>query len=121
MALGGVPTGSAKSHDAAIVAAKSAVVTNAGSTLAARTLSITATVAVFETKADIATVPALVRETGLMKSVRQSLTKQYHESFRALRRQLGRVGATVMRFNDGDPVQIVLDRLDRLRGMRSRR
>ena len=39
----------------------------------------------------------------------------------ALRRELGRVGATVMRVNDGDPVQLVLDRLDRLRGMRSRR
>jgi len=61
------------------------------------------------------------RQNSLMKAVRKSLTKQYHESFRALRRQLGRVGATVMRFNDGDPVQIVLDRLDRVRGMRSRR
>jgi hypothetical protein len=56
-----------------------------------------------------------------MKVVRQSLTIQYHESFRILRRQLGQVGATVMRANDGDPVQLVLDRLDRLRGMRSRR
>jgi uncharacterized protein (DUF58 family) len=61
------------------------------------------------------------RQSSLMKAVRQNLTKQYHESFRALRRQLSRVGATVMRFNDGDPVQIVLDRLDRVRGMRSRR
>ena len=56
-----------------------------------------------------------------MKAVRQSLTKQYHESFRALRRELGRAGATVMRVNDGDPVQLVLDRLDRLRGLRTRR
>jgi uncharacterized protein (DUF58 family) len=66
----------------------------------------------FETKA---------RQSKLVKAVRQSLTKQYHESFRTLRRQLGRVGATVMRFNDGDPVRAVLDRLDRVRGMRSRR
>ena len=56
-----------------------------------------------------------------MKIVRQSLTKQYHETFRALRRQLGKAGATVMRVNDGDPAQLVLDRLDRIRGMRSRR
>ncbi len=61
------------------------------------------------------------RQTSLMKAVRHSLTRQYHESFRALRRQLSKVGATVMRFNDGDPVRLVLDRLDRLRGMRSRR
>lgn len=57
----------------------------------------------------------------LTNVVRRSLTKQYHESFRSLRRQLSQVGATVMRVNDGDPVQLVLDRLDRLRGMRSRR
>lgn len=61
------------------------------------------------------------RSDSLVLSVRKSLTKQYHETFRALRRQLGRVGATVMRFNDGDPVRLVLDRLDRVRGLRSRR
>lgn len=64
---------------------------------------------------------AEARQGSLMKAVRKSLTRQYHESFRELRRQLGRVGATVMRFNDGDPVQLVLDRLDRVRGLRSRR
>ncbi len=58
---------------------------------------------------------------GLVKYVRDRLTRQYHESFRSLRRELGRAGATVMRVNDGDPVQLVLDRLDRLRGLRSRR
>jgi hypothetical protein len=68
-----------------------------------------------------AALEAKARHGKLVKAVRLSLTKQYHESFRTLRRQLGRVGATVMRFNDGDPVQIVLDRLDRVRGMRSRR
>ena len=61
------------------------------------------------------------RQNSLVRSVRLSLTKQYHESFRSLRRQLGKVGVTVMRFNDGDPVRMVLDRLDRLRGLRSRR
>ncbi|HEV3384316.1 MAG TPA: DUF58 domain-containing protein [Gemmata sp.] len=66
-------------------------------------------------------VLAKIRSRNLTKVVRQSLTKQYHESFRALRRQLGQAGATIMRMNDGDPVQLVLERLDRLRGMRSRR
>ncbi len=57
----------------------------------------------------------------MLNAVRLSLTQQYHESFRLLRRQLTQVGATVMRMDDGDPVRLVLDRLDRLRGMRSRR
>jgi hypothetical protein len=61
------------------------------------------------------------RRTNLVSLVRQNLTRQYHESFKALRRELSRVGATVMRFNDGDPVRMVLDRLDRVRGLRSRR
>ncbi len=66
-------------------------------------------------------VSGKVRSHNLMKVVRQSLTNQYHESFRALRRQLGQAGVTIMRMNDGDPAQLVLERLDRLRGMRSRR
>jgi uncharacterized protein (DUF58 family) len=53
--------------------------------------------------------------------VQAGLARQYHESFRKLRRAFGRVGATVVKVNEGDPVQLVLDRLDRLRGMRSRR
>jgi uncharacterized protein (DUF58 family) len=60
-------------------------------------------------------------ERRLTALVRKNLTRQYHETFRKLRRQLTEVGATVMRINDGDPAQLVLDRLDRVRGMRSRR
>jgi uncharacterized protein (DUF58 family) len=62
-----------------------------------------------------------LREKRITKIVQQNLTKQYHESFRKMRKALSRVGATVMRVNDGDPVRMVLERLDRLRGMRSRR
>lgn len=61
------------------------------------------------------------KQSRILKSVRDNLTRQYHERFRTLRRQLSKAGATVMRVNDGDPVQLVLERLDRLRGMRSRR
>ena len=61
------------------------------------------------------------RHKRIVKIVQDNLTRQYHEAFRAMRRELSRVGATVMRVNDGDPVRLVLDRLDRLRGMRSRR
>ena len=61
------------------------------------------------------------RTAALLPIVREALTRQYHEAFRQLRRAFGRVGATVVRVSEGDPVQLVLDRLDRLRGMRSRR
>jgi uncharacterized protein (DUF58 family) len=62
-----------------------------------------------------------VRHRRISKIVMDNLMRQYHESFRYMRRELSRVGATVMRADDGDPVRLVLDRLDRLRGMRSRR
>lgn len=62
-----------------------------------------------------------VRHKRLGQIVLDNLTKQYHEQFRTMRRALARVGATVMRANDGDPVRLVLDRLDRLRGLRTRR
>jgi len=62
-----------------------------------------------------------MRNKRISKIVLANLTRQYHESFRKMRRELSRVGATVMRVNDGDPVRLVLDHLDRLRGMRSRR
>jgi hypothetical protein len=63
----------------------------------------------------------LNRQAILISIVQGSLTRQYHDAYRKFRRQFGQVGATVVRVDDGDPVQVVLDRLDRLRGMRSRR
>ncbi len=62
-----------------------------------------------------------LRHRRITRIVRDNLTRQYHESFRRMRKALSGVGATVMRVDDGDPVRMVLDRLDRLRGMRSRR
>jgi uncharacterized protein (DUF58 family) len=62
-----------------------------------------------------------VRGKRISKIVLDNLMRQYHESFRTMRRELSRVGVTVVPVNDGDPVRLVLDRLDRLRGMRSRR
>lgn len=61
------------------------------------------------------------RRKRISKIVLDNLTRQYHETFRTMRRALSGVGATVMRVDDGDAVRLVLDRLDRLRGMRSRR
>lgn len=62
-----------------------------------------------------------LRHRRIARIVRENLTKQYHESFRRMRKALTGAGATVMRVDDGDPVRMVLERLDRLRGMRSRR
>lgn len=61
------------------------------------------------------------RPMDLAPLVRATLIRQYHDAYHRLQRNLGRAGATVVRVNDGDPVQLVLDRLDRLRGLRSRR
>ena len=49
------------------------------------------------------------------------LVGRYHRGYALMRSELAKAGATVVRFEDGDPVRLVLDRLDRLRGMRSRR
>ncbi|MCS6866571.1 MAG: DUF58 domain-containing protein [Gemmataceae bacterium] len=65
--------------------------------------------------------PASKRQRRIAQIVQDTLTRQYHEAFRAMRRALSQVGASVFRVNDGDPVRLVLDHLDRLRGMRSRR
>lgn len=61
------------------------------------------------------------RRPATAKTVRDALAKHYHNQFRNTRRALGRAGATVIRVNETDPVQVVLDRLDRLRGLRTRR
>jgi uncharacterized protein (DUF58 family) len=58
---------------------------------------------------------------NLVPLVRAALTRQYHAHFARLRRALGRAGATVVRVGADDPVRLVLDRLDRVRGLRSRR
>lgn len=55
---------------------------------------------------------------GLVRSV---LVSRYHRRFAEVRSALAKAGATVVRVEDGDPVRLVLDRLDRLRGTRTRR
>ncbi len=50
-----------------------------------------------------------------------ALTRGYQQRFDKLRTELARVGATVVRVTVDDPVHAVLDRIDRVRGMRTRR
>src|SRR5205085_10817533 len=59
-----------------------------------------------------------VRIGSLVKSV---LTARYQKGYAAVRSALAKSGAIVVRVEDGDPVRLVLDRLDRLRGTRVRR
>ena len=58
---------------------------------------------------------------SLLPVVQGALTRQYHAQYRRLQTALARAGATVVRVGADDPVQLVLDRLDRVRGLRSRR
>jgi len=53
--------------------------------------------------------------------VRSVIVARHQRGFLAVRSALTKSGAMVVRFEDGDPVQLVLDRLDRLRGVRVRR
>jgi hypothetical protein len=73
-------------------------------------------------------VPAKpARGQGVVKSVKigslvkSVLVSRYHRGFAEVRSALARAGATVVRVEDGNPVRLVLDRLDRLRGTRTRR
>ncbi len=53
--------------------------------------------------------------------VRTVMIARYHKAYAQLRATLTRAGALVVRVEDGDPVQLILDRLDRLRGVRVRK
>ena len=48
-------------------------------------------------------------------------TERYHKNFFRLRKEFGRLGVTVVRAGHEETVQMVLDRMNRLRGMRGRR
>jgi hypothetical protein len=53
--------------------------------------------------------------------VRTVMIARYHKAYAQLRSTLTKAGAIVVRVEDDDPVQLILDRLDRLRGVRVRR
>lgn len=62
---------------------------------------------------------------GGYRAVADQLTRDYidgyHRSYFRLRREFGRLGVIVVRADQGEPVQIVLDRMDRLRGVGRRK
>ena len=55
------------------------------------------------------------------KLVQVALERGYQQRYEKLQKELVRVGATVLRVTDRDPIRAILDRLDRVRGARSRR
>jgi len=74
--------------------------------------------------ADVPVEPSLEPEKPGVKLgslVRSVLVARQQRGFKAVRSALAKSGASVVRFEDGDPVQLVLDRLDRIRGVRVRR
>ena len=52
--------------------------------------------------------------------VRTALVRRHHRKYADLKAALAKSGVRVVRVGDGDPVRLVLDRLDRLRGTRVR-
>ncbi|OWK47010.1 DUF58 domain-containing protein [Fimbriiglobus ruber] len=52
--------------------------------------------------------------------VRMVLAHRYQKGFARVRVALARAGATVVRADDGDPVRLILERMDRVRGARTR-
>ncbi len=71
-------------------------------------------------------IPAaeLMGERGLRAldmELERDQTERYHKNFFRLRKEFGRLGVTVVRAGHEETVQMVLDRMNRLRGMRGRR
>jgi uncharacterized protein (DUF58 family) len=63
-------------------------------------------------------LPSGLRIANLVRAV---VASRYRRGYEEVRTALGRAGAAVVRVEDGDPVRLVLDRLDRIRGAGVRR
>lgn len=81
-----------------------------------------------EVPADDGRIPLRKAErfaVGGYRAIADELTRDfvagYHRAFFKLRREFGRLGVIVVRADHGEPVQMVLDRLDRLRGVGRRK
>ncbi len=72
-----------------------------------------------------ARAPALnltaLKARELRRFIRRQLTRRYHESFHQLRRTFARLHVPVVCAASDESVHLLLERLDRLRGMRKRR
>jgi uncharacterized protein (DUF58 family) len=57
---------------------------------------------------------------ALAELLRQATTLRFHEAFQRLRRSFARIGVPVLCAQDKDPAALIVERLDRLRTVRSR-
>jgi hypothetical protein len=58
---------------------------------------------------------------AIADDVTRDFVDGYHRAYFRLRREFGRLGVLVIRADQQEPIQIVLDRIDRLRGVGRRR
>ena len=58
---------------------------------------------------------------AIADELRRDFESHYHKAYFKIRREFGRLGVIVVRADHGEPVQTVLDRLDRLRGVGRRK
>ncbi len=59
-------------------------------------------------------------EAALLRTLAQTTADHFHRSFHRLRRSFARLGVPVVCAAQGDPVQLILERLDLLRDLRSK-
>jgi uncharacterized protein (DUF58 family) len=58
---------------------------------------------------------------GIQAQLFRQTVEQFHASFQALRREFGKSGVLLVRASPRESVRLILNRLDRLRGVRARR
>ena len=63
--------------------------------------------------------PPVVSPAVVDHTIRQSLAQRFHQAYFEMRRSFARLGVPVMCAQSGDPAQLIMDRLDRLRSVRS--
>jgi uncharacterized protein (DUF58 family) len=59
-------------------------------------------------------------DAALLRTLTQTTTERFHGAFHRLRRSFARLGVPVVCAAQGDPVQLILERLDLLRDLRSK-
>jgi uncharacterized protein (DUF58 family) len=65
--------------------------------------------------------PLAPRKVAIGRLIEDALVTEYHRKYDTVRTALVRSGATVYRFNQDDPVRLILQRLEQIRGARIRK
>jgi uncharacterized protein (DUF58 family) len=59
--------------------------------------------------------PGQGNDNAVLRILRRAVVDRYHRAFENVRRDFGRVGVTVVNALQGEPVQLILDRMEQLR------